>query len=301
MRDKMSALVHERQDEVCEALSSLGDGTFQEDTWERDEGGGGRTRVLEGGDVFERAGVNVSVVNGELSDRAAREMGGGQEVDDRSFWAAGLSLVIHPQNPYIPTFHANYRYFERGGGTEPGSWWFGGGADLTPYYRIEEDFRHFHRTLKDVCDRHDTDFYPEFKPWCDEYFYLDHRSEARGIGGIFFDNLNRHEPDELFEFVSDASDQIVDSFVPIVRRRKDREYGDQQREWQRIRRGRYVEFNLVYDRGTKFGLRTDGRTESILVSMPPVANWRYDHSPEPGSPEAQLQAVLEEPREWIDT
>lgn len=298
MREAMSELVHTRQDEVCGALEQLGDGEFREDEWERDGGGGGRTRVIEGGSVLERAGVNVSVVNGELSERAAKEMGGGSDVDDLSFWAAGLSLVIHPRNPHIPTFHANYRYFERGDGTAPGSWWFGGGADLTPYYLHEEDVRHFHRTLREVCDAHDPEFYPEFKEWCDDYFYLDHRNEARGIGGIFFDDLNRAKKSELFEFIEDASDNIVPSFVPIVKRRVDEPYGERERHWQSVRRGRYVEFNLVYDRGTKFGLRTDGRTESILVSMPPVANWRYDHSPEPNSPEARLQAVLEEPRDW---
>jgi len=298
MRDEMENMVFDAQDTICEAFSEVDGEEFQTDEWRREEGGGGRSRVLQDGNVFEKAGVNVSVVEGELSEKAAREMGGGTRIDDMSFWAAGVSLIMHPHNPMAPTFHANYRYFERGDGSEPGSWWFGGGADLTPAYLFEEDARHFHETLKDVCDRHDPEFYPEFKEWCDEYFYIDHRGEHRGVGGIFFDDLNDRPADELFAFVSDAADAIVPSYRPIVERRADAEFDERHERWQQMRRGRYVEFNLVYDRGTKFGLRSDGRTESILVSMPLTARWEYDHEPAPGSPEREMLEVLREPREW---
>jgi coproporphyrinogen III oxidase len=299
MRDKMESLVFDAQDTICEAFSEVDGEEFQTDEWQREEGGGGRSRVLQDGNVFEKAGVNVSVVEGELSEKAAREMGGGTHVDDMSFWAAGVSLIMHPHNPMAPTFHANYRYFERGDGSEPGSWWFGGGADLTPAYLFEEDARHFHETLKEVCDRHDAEFYTEFKEWCDEYFYIDHRNEHRGVGGIFFDNLNDRPADELFAFVSDAADAIVPSYRPIVERRADADFEEHHRRWQQMRRGRYVEFNLVYDRGTKFGLRSDGRTESILVSMPLTARWEYDHEPAEGTREAEMLEVLREPREWV--
>ena len=295
----MSDLVYEQQDVICEALEAIDDdGAFQTDTWQHDDGGGGRSRILEEGDVFEKGGVNVSVVEGELSPEAARQMGGGEGVEDLSFWAAGLSLVIHPRTPMIPTFHANYRYFERGDGEAPGSWWFGGGSDLTPYYLFEEDAEHFHETLREVCDAHDPDYYPEFKAWCDDYFYLDHRDEARGVGGIFFDNLNDGTPDELFDFISDCAESIVPSYRPIVERRMDESYSERHRRWQTVRRGRYVEFNLLYDRGTKFGLRSGGRTESILMSMPPEVRWEYDHRPDSESPEAALLEVLREPRDW---
>lgn len=299
MRDKMESLVFDAQNTICEAFSEVDGEAFETDEWRREEGGGGRSRVIQDGNVFEKAGVNVSVVEGELSEKAAREMGGGTHIDDMSFWAAGVSLIMHPHNPMAPTFHANYRYFERGDGSEPGSWWFGGGADLTPAYLFEEDARHFHETLKEVCDRHDPEFYPEFKEWCDEYFYIDHRSEHRGVGGIFFDNLNDRPADELFDFVSDTIDAIVPSYRPIVERRADADFEEGHRRWQQMRRGRYVEFNLVYDRGTKFGLRSDGRTESILVSMPLKARWEYNHEPEEGTREAEMLEVLREPREWV--
>jgi coproporphyrinogen III oxidase len=295
----MESLVFDAQNTICEAFSEVDGEAFETDEWRREEGGGGRSRVIQDGNVFEKAGVNVSVVEGELSEKAAREMGGGTHIDDTSFWAAGVSLIMHPHNPMAPTFHANYRYFERGDGSEPGSWWFGGGADLTPAYLFEEDARHFHETLKEVCDRHDPEFYPEFKEWCDEYFYIDHRSEHRGVGGIFFDNLNDRPADELFDFVSDTIDAIVPSYRPIVERRADADFEEGHRRWQQMRRGRYVEFNLVYDRGTKFGLRSDGRTESILVSMPLKARWEYNHEPEEGTREAEMLEVLREPREWV--
>lgn len=299
MRDKMERLVRTRQDDICDALAELDGTEFRVDEWEREGGGGGDTRVIQEGGVFEKAGVNVSVVEGELSPEAAREMGGGTHIDDLSFFAAGLSMVLHPHNPMAPTFHANYRYFERGDGTEPGSWWFGGGADLTPAYLFEDDARHFHATLKEAYDAHDPGYYPRFKEWCDEYFYLDHRGEHRGVGGIFFDDLDDGDRDELFAFVTDCADAIVPSYLPIVERRHGMDYEERHERWQRMRRGRYVEFNLVYDRGTKFGLRSGGRTESILVSMPLEARWEYDHEPEPGSEEARLMEVLEEPKDWV--
>ena len=298
MRQAMTSLVHTSQDEICEAFAEVDGEAFRTDEWEREGGGGGRSRVLQDGNVFEKAGVNVSVVEGELSEQAARQMGGGTHIEDLSFWAAGISLVMHPHNPMAPTFHANYRYFERGEGDEEGSWWFGGGADLTPAYLFEEDARHFHTTLREVCDAHDPEFYPEFKPWCDEYFYIDHRQEHRGVGGIFFDDLNDRPAGQLFEFVSDAADAIVPSYRPILERRASMDYEERHRRWQQLRRGRYVEFNLVYDRGTKFGLRSGGRTESILMSLPLTARWEYDHAPEPGSREAEMLAVLQEPRDW---
>lgn len=300
MRDRMKDLTYSTQDEICRALEAVEDTTFREDTWEREGGGGGRTRVIQDGAVFEKAGVGVSVVYGKLSPEAAAEMGGGHEIEDLSFFACGISLVFHPHNPMAPTVHANYRYFERGDGTQPGSWWFGGGSDLTPAYLFEEDARHFHQTHKEICDRHDPDYYPEFKQWCDDYFYIDHRDEARGVGGIFFDDLNDGDKDELFEFVEDCAGAFLPAYMPILERRKEMDYDERHRRWQRIRRGRYVEFNLVYDRGTKFGLRSGGRIESILMSMPLQARWEYEHHPEPGSPEAQMLEVLKQPRKWVE-
>jgi coproporphyrinogen III oxidase len=298
MRERMTAMVYDIQDKICESISAIDGTSFREDTWERHGGGGGRSRVIQGGNVLEKGGVNVSVVEGELSREAAVQMGGGQTIEDLSFFAAGVSLVLHPYNPMAPTVHANYRYFERGSGDEPGSWWFGGGADLTPAYLFEEDARHFHRVHREVCDDYDEEFYPRFKKWCDEYFYITHRGEGRGVGGIFFDNLADRDPEELFDFVSDCAAGFLPAYVPILERRKEMEYTDEQRRWQQLRRGRYVEFNLVYDRGTKFGLRTGGRIESILMSLPLTSRWEYDHRPDEGTPEAELLAVLEEPREW---
>jgi coproporphyrinogen III oxidase len=304
IRREMTDLVFGVQDEIVRALSELDGGEFGDDRWEREGGGGGRSRVLQEGTIFEKAGVGVSVVEGELSEEAARQMGGGAHVEDLSFWATGVSLVIHPRNPMAPTVHANYRYFERGKvepgqAREPGSWWFGGGSDLTPAYLFEEDAEHFHRVHKDACDSYDESFYPRFKTWCDEYFYIPHRKEGRGVGGIFFDNL--HEPgtiEELFGFVSGCAHSFLPAYLPIIERRKDMEFGEAERRWQQMRRGRYVEFNLVEDRGTKFGLRTGGRIESILMSLPLTARWEYDHEPEAGSREAALVEVLKKPREW---
>lgn len=299
-RQQMIDLVHHIQDEICGALSQLdGQGQFRQDLWERPEGGGGRSRVMQDGAVFEKAGVGVSVVMGELSPEAAAKMGGGQHIDDLSFFATGVSLVLHPHNPMAPTVHANYRYFERGDGSQPGSWWFGGGADLTPSYLFEEDAAHFHSTLKAACDAHDASLYPRYKRWCDEYFYIPHRKESRGVGGIFFDNLNDRPRERCFDFVSSCAKAFLPSYLPIVEKRKAMPFEPHHKDWQQLRRGRYVEFNLVYDRGTQFGLRTNGRIESILMSLPLTARWEYDHHPEQGSDEAKLLEVLQTPREWL--
>ncbi len=299
MLEQMSEYVHDLQDRITTTIGELDGVSFKEDSWERPGGGGGRSRVLQDGNVFEKAGVGVSVVHGQLSPEAAIEMGGGQEIKDLSFKAVGLSLVMHPRNPMAPTVHCNYRYFERGDGSEPGSWWFGGGADLTPSYLFEEDAEHFHKVHKEACDKHGEDLYPRFKKWCDEYFYLGHRQEARGIGGIFFDNFNERSPEECFAFAKDCGDTFLPAYVPVMERRKDMEFTEEEHLWQQIRRGRYVEFNLVWDRGTKFGLRTNGRTESILMSLPVTARWEYCHEVEEGSREAQMLDVLKHPREWV--
>ncbi len=299
MRARMQTLIRTTQDDICNALAAVDGTPFREDTWEREGGGGGWSRVLQDGNVFEKAGVNVSVVHGTLSPEAAKSMGGGRDVEDLRFFAAGVSLVIHPKNPMAPTAHANYRYFERGAPEAPGAWWFGGGADLTPSYLFDEDAVHFHRIHKEACDRNDPAYYPRFKRWCDEYFRVAHRGETRGVGGIFFDDLNGPDPEPLFRFVSDCAAAFVPAYVPLVERRKDLPFTDAQKRWQQLRRGRYVEFNLVYDRGTTFGLRTGGRIESILMSLPLTARWEYDHHPEPGSEEARLLGVLRTPREWL--
>ena len=298
-RDQMVGLVHHLQDQICEALSALEGQPFGQDVWSREEGGGGRSRVLQGGRIFEKAGVNVSVVMGQLSEQAARSMGGGHGVEDLSFFATGVSLVLHPHNPMAPTVHANYRYFERGDGQAPGSWWFGGGADLTPSYLFEEDARHFHQVHKAACDAHDAGFYERFKRWCDEYFYIAHRQESRGIGGIFFDDLNDRPAERCFAFVESCGRAFLPSYLPILERRHELPYEPEHKAWQQLRRGRYVEFNLVYDRGTQFGLRTNGRIESILMSLPLTARWEYDHQPAPGTPEDALRQVLRQPRAWV--
>lgn len=299
MRQRMVDLVRSVQNDITTALEEYDDGTFREDSWERPAGGGGWSRVLQDGTVFEKAGVNVSEVHGELSERAAKEMGGGQDIEDLSFFATGVSLVLHPHNPMAPTVHANYRYFERGDGSAPGSWWFGGGADLTPAYLFEEDAVHFHQTLKDACDPHGEQYYPKFKKWCDEYFYVRHRKEARGVGGIFFDNFSELGRDGGFDFVSDCANAFLPSYLPILERRLGLDFEEEHKQWQQLRRGRYVEFNLVWDRGTKFGLNTDGRIESILMSLPLTARWQYDHQPEEGSPEYEMWDVLRNPRDWV--
>jgi coproporphyrinogen III oxidase len=293
-RQRVSNFYRSLQDTISNAIEALdGTGKFREDSWVREEGGGGRSRVLSEGAIFERAGVNFSEVQGPSLPPSILKRR--PEITDQPFYATGVSLVFHPRNPYIPTVHMNYRYFESGS-----LWWFGGGADLTPYYPQKEDVVHFHRTLKAACDLHNPDFYPKFKAWCDRYFHLKHRNEPRGIGGIFFDDLDdtKGEWEDTFSFVQSCGKSFLDAYLPIVERRKDMPYGERERNFQLYRRGRYVEFNLVYDQGTIFGLQTNGRTESILMSLPPAVRWEYDWSPEPGTPEAELYEVYLKPHDW---
>jgi coproporphyrinogen III oxidase len=289
LHDRAAAYFRELQDRLCASLEELDRGGFREDLWEREGGGGGRTRVLVEGGVFEKAGVNFSEVFGQMADDFAKQIPG----EGRDFTATGISLVLHPRNPMVPTVHANFRFLTKGERQ-----WFGGGADLTPYYPFREDVIHFHRTWKEVCDRHGPPVdHARFKEWCDEYFFLAHRGEARGIGGIFFDQLHT-DLEAVFAFVRDCGASFLDAYLPIARRRKDLAYTEEQRAFQEFRRGRYVEFNLIYDRGTLFGLKTGGRVESILMSLPPVVRWRYDYRPEPGSREAELYEYLK-PRDWV--
>ncbi|MDH4069306.1 MAG: oxygen-dependent coproporphyrinogen oxidase [Ignavibacteria bacterium] len=290
-KEQANRYFQELQARICEGLEQAdGGGGFRTDGWERPGGGGGVSRVMENGEVFEKGGVNTSEVFGTLPETIARRI----NASPTGFYATGISLVLHPRNPWVPTIHANLRYFEM----EDGSAWFGGGTDLTPYYCFTEDAVHFHTVLRNVCDASDPESYRKFKRWCDEYFYLKHRGEARGVGGVFFDYL-KGDPDRHFRFVQGIGDAFLDSYLPIVRRRAGLAYGERERTWQLIRRGRYVEFNLVYDRGTTFGLETNGRVESILMSLPPLVSWIYDHTPEPGSKEEELLEILRHPREWI--
>lgn len=319
-RTRVSQLMQKIQDEICTGLQAVdGVSQFKEDSWNRTEGGGGRSRVLTQGGVFEQAGVNFSEVWGhELPPSILKQR---PEAAGHQFYATGTSMVLHPHNPYAPTVHLNYRYFEAGP-----VWWFGGGADLTPYYPFAEDAAHFHRTFKHACDQHHPEYYPVFKQWCDEYFYLKHRNETRGIGGIFFDYQDGLDPfyrgphpdkaaalysnqlspqrprtwEDLFAFVSECGRSFLPAYVPIVEKRHKTEYGDRERQFQLYRRGRYVEFNLVYDRGTIFGLQTNGRTESILMSLPPLVRWEYGYQPEPNTPEAELYEVFLKPNDWAN-
>lgn len=305
MRSRMEEYVKSLQDQICTALQQQDGSAFREDVWTRPEGGGGRSRVIQDGAVFEKAGVNVSVVHGSLSPEAAKSMRGGADLphdQHLSFFATGISLVLHPHNPMAPTVHANYRYFERGSSHNhpPVAWWFGGGADLTPSYLFEEDAVHFHQIHKMACDQHDKSYYPKFKAWCDSYFYLPHRNETRGIGGIFFDDLHHESPEVLFSFVQSCGNAFLPAYLPILQKRCNMPFDQSQKQWQLIRRGRYVEFNLVYDRGTTFGLKTNGRVESILMSLPLQARWEYCHSPQPDSKEAQLMNMLKHPRDWVN-
>ncbi|MGI9174889.1 MAG: oxygen-dependent coproporphyrinogen oxidase [Rhodothermales bacterium] len=296
MAHRMQRLVEDVQARICDGLEALdGQAAFRSDQWSREGGGGGLSRVLEDGDVWEKAGVNTSAVDGVLPERMAKVLG----VAAAPFFATGVSLVIHPRSPYIPTVHANFRYFALGDDlNQPIDQWFGGGADLTPYYPDLTDVRHFHQTWKDVCRRHpDVADYAVFKRQCDAYFYLPHRKEARGVGGIFYDYL-REDPEALFLLTQDAGHAFLDAYLPIAERRKDQPYGERERTYQAIRRGRYAEFNLLFDRGTKFGIETDGRTESILMSLPPRVQWRYDWRPEPGTPEAEAQGFFQS-RDWL--
>ena len=291
-RRQTVAYFRDLQDRICAELTDIdGTATFREDSWDRPGGGGGRSRVVTDGAVFEKAGVNFSEVFGQMSPEFAKQLPG----EGLDFTAAGISLVLHPRNPKAPTVHANFRFITKGEKA-----WFGGGADLTPYYPYRDDVIHFHKTWKTVCTRHSPPVdYPRFKKWCDEYFYLPHRQEPRGVGGIFFDYLEG-DFDALFRFVRDCGDSVLDAYGPIVRKRKDEPYNDQERLFQEFRRGRYVEFNLLYDRGTIFGLKTGGRTESILMSLPPVVRYLYDYHPAPGTREAELYEVYLKAHDWTD-
>lgn len=286
------------QDEICCGLEKEdGQATFQEDAWQREQGGGGRTRVLTNGHIFEKGGVNFSHVYGDALPGSATAHR--PELAGRSFEAMGVSLVIHPHNPYVPTSHANVRFFMAEKPGEAPVWWFGGGFDLTPYYGNDEDCCHWHRVAKAACDPYGPAIYPEFKRWCDDYFYLKHRNEPRGIGGLFFDDFNRLGFEQSFALMQSVGNAYLPAYLPIVGRRKKMPYGERQRDFQLHRRGRYVEFNLVYDRGTLFGLQSGGRTESILMSLPPEVRWSYDWQPEAGSEEAELYQRYLKPVEWL--
>ncbi|MFM4952909.1 oxygen-dependent coproporphyrinogen oxidase [Aeromonas dhakensis] len=295
---QVKAFLLQLQDDICRGLEQAdGAGHFVEDAWQREGGGGGRTRVLCHGAVIEQGGVNFSHVYGDAMPASATAHR--PELAGRRFEAMGVSLVIHPHNPYVPTSHANVRFFIAEKEGEAPIWWFGGGFDLTPFYPFEEDVRHWHQVSHDLCQPFGDDIYPEFKAWCDRYFFLKHRGETRGVGGLFFDDLNRWPFDDSFAFMRAVGEGYLAAYLPIVERRKGDAYGEREREFQLYRRGRYVEFNLVYDRGTLFGLQTGGRTESILMSMPPLARWEYDWQPAAGSPEAQLYTDYLKPREWL--
>ena len=284
------------QDEICQALENL-DGTakFEEEIWERDGGGGGRTRIMQHGNIIEKGGVNFSAVHGKLPEMIKKSFG----VDEDEFFATGVSIVIHPNNPFVPIIHMNIRYFELNDEIR----WFGGGIDLTPHYVIEEDAQFFHQQLKNVCDIHHQDFYKDFKKWADDYFYVRHREETRGIGGIFYDKLTPEKTglsfEEIFQFSCDLGRTFAPTYTELVNKNRHKGYTEHHKNWQYLRRGRYVEFNLVWDSGTKFGLETNGRIESILMSLPPQANWAYDFQPEEGSEEAKTLSLLRKDINWI--
>lgn len=285
------------QDEICQKFEKIdGRATFQEDAWTREAGGGGRSRVIRNGAMFEQGGVNFSHVYGESLPASATAHR--PELAGRSFHALGVSIVMHPENPYLPTSHANVRFFLA---EKPGAdpvWWFGGGFDLTPYYPFEEDAIHWHNTAKSLCLPFGDDIYPRYKKWCDDYFFLKHRNEARGIGGLFYDDLNQPDFQTCFKFTEAVAKGYLEAYLPILEKRRALEWGTREREFQLYRRGRYVEFNLVWDRGTLFGLQTGGRAESILMSMPPLARWEYAYEPDPDSPEARLTRDFLPSREW---
>lgn len=286
------------QDSICAQLAQAdGGAVFNEDRWTREEGGGGRSRVLTQGAVFEQAGVNFSHVSGATLPASATAHR--PELAGRSFQAMGVSLVIHPHSPYIPTSHANVRFFIAEKPGEEPVWWFGGGFDLTPFYGFEEDAVHWHRTAERLCAPFGDEVYPKYKKWCDDYFFIKHRNEARGIGGLFFDDLNTPDFDSCFAFTRAVGEGFLDAYLPIVEKRKALSWGDNERQFQLYRRGRYVEFNLVWDRGTLFGLQTGGRTESILMSMPPLVRWEYNYQPAEGSPEAALYRDFLPVRDWL--
>ncbi|MCK0132833.1 oxygen-dependent coproporphyrinogen oxidase [Arenibacter sp. S6351L] len=300
MKDKFYAYIQQLQDRITAKLEAVdGEAKFREDIWERPEGGGGRSRVIENGAVFEKGGVNISAVHGALPQSMQNYFG----VKDADFFACGLSLVIHPKNPMVPTVHANWRYFEMY--NKEGKLvdqWFGGGQDLTPYYLFDEDAKHFHTICKNACDKHNPEFYSTYKTKCDDYFWNTHRNEARGIGGLFYDYCKANTEmsmEDWYNFETEVGNSFLEAYIPIVEKRKDLSYSKEQRDWQEIRRGRYVEFNLVHDKGTLFGLKTNGRIESILMSLPPHVQWVYDHHPEKGSEEERLLHVLAKPKEWV--
>ncbi|KAH3665779.1 hypothetical protein OGAPHI_003967 [Ogataea philodendri] len=308
VRVQMERLVRQKQLEITKGMESLDESSFHTDEWLRGEsGGGGRSMVLQEGKTFEKAGVNISVVHGVLPPQAIEKM----KADHKNiktdaggsvkFFACGLSLVIHPWNPHAPTTHLNYRYFEiTNSDGSPQTWWFGGGADLTPAYIYDEDCVQFHQKHKDALDQYKPDLYPRFKKWCDKYFFIPHRNETRGIGGIFFDDFDELPAQKCLEMIEACFNAFLPAYLPLVERRKDTPYTDQQKQWQQVRRGRYVEFNLVYDRGTKFGLQTPGsRIESILMSLPMTASWLYDHKA-PGPEEQRLLDVVKTPVDWIE-
>lgn len=310
LKDRAVAYLRTLQNEMCEALEALEpEARFFHDDWTREAGGGGQSRVLADGAFLEKGGVNFSEVYGELRPEFAAQLPG----EGTHFWAAGVSVVLHPRNPYAPTAHCNYRMICKGDTV-----WFGGGGDLTPYYPFDEDAVTFHQAMKDACDAHHPEFYPRFKARCDAYFYIPHRKEHRGLGGTFYDHLMpqsenaqdlkapkedtfHHGLDQeaLFSYMQDAGRAFMKGYIPIVKRRMNTPYGERERDWQLVRRGRYVEYNLMYDRGTIFGLKTDGRIESILMSLPPVTGWKYNHHPDPGTPEARLMELVREPRAWL--
>lgn len=319
-RERVKQFMQDLQDEICNALEKLDDKeTFREDSWSRPEGGGGRSRVLKEGNILEQGGVNFSEVWGEKLPPSILQQR--PEAAGHGFYATGTSMVLHPRNPFVPTVHLNYRYFEAGP-----VWWFGGGIDLTPYYPFAEDVIHFHRTLKQTCDSHHEEYYPVFKRWCDEYFYLKHRGEMRGVGGLFLDyqdgrgalyrGPHKEGPaaiysdkvgeipprswEDLFAFIKDCGQTFLPAYLPIAEKRHPTQYGERERNFQLYRRGRYVEFNLVYDRGTIFGLQTNGRTESILMSLPPLVRWEYGYQPEPNTPEAELYETFLKPQDWVN-
>lgn len=296
--DQVKNYLLQLQDSICDRLEKEdGKATFQQDEWDRPEGGGGRSRVISGGAVFEKGGVNFSHVFGQKMPPSATQAR--PELAGRGFQAMGVSSVMHPENPYVPTSHINVRLFIAEKEGEEPVWWFGGGYDLTPYYGFEEDCIHWHQTAKNACDRFSDDAYPRYKKWCDEYFYLPHRNEPRGIGGLFYDDLNEGGFDRCFEFMRSIGDSYIEAYQPIVARCKTMPYGERERNFQLYRRGRYVEFNLVHDRGTVFGLQSNGRTESILMSLPPLVRWEYDWQAEAGSREEELNSKFLINRNWV--
>jgi coproporphyrinogen III oxidase len=294
----VTGYLQQLQDDICSQLESADTGSrFREDSWQHDNGGGGRTRVMNG-EVFEQAGVNFSHVKGDALPASATARR--PEMAGQGFEASGVSLVVHPDNPFVPTSHANVRVFRTvpGDSQRPSQWWFGGGFDLTPYYPFDEDIMHWHQVAHDACAPFGDGVYQEFKAWCDEYFYLKHRGETRGVGGLFFDDLNRWDFDTSFAFIKAIGEAYCDAYLPIVNKHKNSVFDDKHKQFQKYRRGRYVEFNLVYDRGTLFGLQSGGRTESILMSLPPEVSYRYNYQPEPGTQEARLYEYLK-PKDWI--